>query len=226
MSPILRNIPNLLTISRMLIAPIFFILFINNYNYLALICFFFASITDFLDGFLARKFNIVSTFGKLYDPLADKILVFLGWLCIVIKPPFSLGYDSNLCSISLKLSNAIKVDPNYLIFCILAILLLRDLIATTLREEKFTKYKVILNTNYMAKVKTTMLIVSIHLYLIYQLVNQNSTDISNSFLNIVQIIHFYQDYILCLFDLCLYLTLIFSLASLVDYIHQFRNKKS
>ena len=226
MSPILKNIPNLLTISRMLIAPIFFILFINNYNYLALICFFFASITDFLDGFLARKFNIVSKFGKLYDPLADKILVFLGWLCIVIKPPFNLDYDNSLSSISLKLSNIIKIDPNYLIFCILAILLLRDLIATTLREEKFTKHKVILNTNYMAKVKTTMLIISIHLYLIYQLVVQNSTNLSNGFFNIFQIIHFYQGYILCLFDLFLYLTLIFSLASLVDYMNQFRNKNS
>ena len=226
MSPILRNIPNLLTISRMLIAPVFFILFINNYNYLALICFFFASITDFLDGFLARKFNIVSKFGKLYDPLADKILVFLGWLCIVIKPPFNLEYDSSLSSISLKLSNVIKIDPNYLIFCILAILLLRDLIATTLREEKFTKHKVILNTNYMAKVKTTMLIISIHLYLIYQLVVQNSTNQSDAFFNIFQIFYFYQNHILCLFDFCLYLTLIFSLASLVDYIHQFRNKDS
>ena len=207
MSRALKNLPNILTISRIILAPVFFILFINNYKYLALACFFFASVTDFLDGFLARKFNIVSKFGKLYDPLADKILVFLGWVCIVIKPPF-LDYKNELNSFSINLAYLLNLSPDHIIFCILAILLFRDLIATTLREEKFKKDQVILKTNYMAKIKTIMLIVCIHLYLLYQLGLPN----------------LYQKYILLFFDFSLYLTLVFSLISLIDYINQYRSK--
>ena len=85
MSAVLKKIPNILTISRIILAPIFFVLFIYDYMYSAFICFFIASITDILDGFLARKFNIVSKFGKLYDPLADKVLIFLGFTCIMIS---------------------------------------------------------------------------------------------------------------------------------------------
>tara|TARA_B110000263_G_scaffold164975_1_gene143686 strand:+ start:757 stop:1386 length:630 start_codon:yes stop_codon:yes gene_type:complete len=207
MSPVLRNIPNILTISRIILAPVFFILFINNYNYLALACFFFASVTDFLDGFLARKFNIVSKFGELYDPLADKFLVFLGWLCIVIKPPF-LDYKNELNSFSINLAHLLNLSPDHIIFCILAFLLFRDLVATTLREEKFRKDQVILKTNYMAKIKTSMLIICIHLYLLYQLALPN----------------LYEKYILWFFDFGLYLTLVFSLISLIDYINQYRSK--
>jgi phosphatidylglycerophosphate synthase len=207
MSPVLRNIPNILTISRIILAPIFFILFINNYKYLALGCFFFASVTDFLDGFLARKFNVVSKFGELYDPLADKFLIFFGWLCIIIKPPF-LDYKNELNSFSINLAYLLNLSPDQIIFCILAFLLLRDLVTTTLREEKFRKDQVILKTNYMAKIKTSMLIICIHLYLIYQLALPN----------------LYQKYILWFFDFGLYLTLVFSLISLIDYINQYRSK--
>ena len=93
MSEILTKLPNILTISRIVLAPIFFILFIYGYYIAALICFFIASMTDVFDGFIARKFEIVSKFGKLYDPLADKILMFLGFACIFIFPPDFNDYD-------------------------------------------------------------------------------------------------------------------------------------
>ena len=77
MSPFTKNIPNILTISRIILAPIFFILFVYDYIHLGfLLCFLTASVTDALDGFIARKFNVVSKFGELYDPLADKIWYF------------------------------------------------------------------------------------------------------------------------------------------------------
>ena len=60
MSPFTKNIPNILTISRIILAPIFFILFVYDYIHLALLCFLTASVTDALDGFIARKFNVVS----------------------------------------------------------------------------------------------------------------------------------------------------------------------
>jgi len=224
MSPILRNIPNLLTISRMLIAPVFFFLFINNYYYLALACFFFASITDFLDGFLARRFNVVSKFGKLYDPLADKILIFLGCLCILIKPPFPIYVDlSSLPPITKNFSYIFNLHPNTIIYLILASLLFRDFIATTLREIKLRKDRFILKTNLIAKIKTTMLIIYIHLYLLYQLLGGFSR-LPKRYSSDVMINNTTQDTVLLYLDYLLYLTLILSLISLIDYINQYRNK--
>ncbi len=72
------NIPNKLTFLRILMVPVF-ILFMyldfKNSNLIATFIFILASITDFLDGYLARRDNLVTNFGKFADPLADKILV-------------------------------------------------------------------------------------------------------------------------------------------------------
>ncbi len=69
----LKYIPNTLTILRFLLIPaIVFYIFTNNYI-LAFVFFTISGITDVADGFIARKFNLVSNFGKLMDPLADKL---------------------------------------------------------------------------------------------------------------------------------------------------------
>lgn len=69
----LKYIPNILTIIRFLLIPIIlFFMFSGNYL-LAFIFFTISGITDILDGFIARKFNLISNFGKLMDPLADKL---------------------------------------------------------------------------------------------------------------------------------------------------------
>lgn len=72
------NVPNLLSISRILAVPIFIILMIEPTPIRALVAaivFLFASATDWLDGYLARKWGQVTKMGKLLDPIADKILV-------------------------------------------------------------------------------------------------------------------------------------------------------
>ncbi len=74
------NLPNKLTVLRVLMIPffLFFILFspiYSGYNYIAIAIFLIASFTDFLDGYIARKHNLVTNFGKFMDPLADKLLV-------------------------------------------------------------------------------------------------------------------------------------------------------
>lgn len=71
------NIPNILTTIRILMVPLFliFILVDSLQSFtIALIVFAIASFTDFLDGYIARKYNLVTKLGKLIDPLADKIL--------------------------------------------------------------------------------------------------------------------------------------------------------
>ena len=69
----LKHVPNILTICRFLLIPIIiFYIFTGNYI-LAFIFFTISGITDIADGFIARKFNFVSNFGKLMDPLADKL---------------------------------------------------------------------------------------------------------------------------------------------------------
>jgi CDP-diacylglycerol--glycerol-3-phosphate 3-phosphatidyltransferase len=68
------NLPNKLTVLRVIMIP-FFLIFLNINKYVALAIFIAASLTDLLDGKIARKYNLVTNFGKFMDPLADKLLV-------------------------------------------------------------------------------------------------------------------------------------------------------
>ena len=69
------NIPNLLTLLRLFSVPVYVALFVNGQKYPALFVFLAACLTDLLDGFLARKLNQITDFGKLVDPFADKVMV-------------------------------------------------------------------------------------------------------------------------------------------------------
>lgn len=82
------NLPNKLTIFRVILIPFFvFFLLAPNFtgvnNYIAVAIFIIASLTDLLDGKIARKYNLVTNFGKFMDPLADKLLVCSAMICLV-----------------------------------------------------------------------------------------------------------------------------------------------
>lgn len=82
------NLPNKLTVLRVLLIPVFLVLFFMAnaipYGYLwALLAFGVAAFTDFLDGAIARKHGLITDFGKLMDPLADKLLVMAAMVCFV-----------------------------------------------------------------------------------------------------------------------------------------------
>ena len=71
------NLPNKLTVARIILTPFFLAAMVLNFKYhylVATLIFIVASVTDFLDGKIARKSNLVTTFGKLCDPVADKML--------------------------------------------------------------------------------------------------------------------------------------------------------
>ena len=69
----LKHVPNALTIIRFLLIPVIVISIFNGDYIIAFIFFTVSGITDIADGFIARKFNLISNFGKLMDPLADKL---------------------------------------------------------------------------------------------------------------------------------------------------------
>ena len=82
------NLPNKLTIFRVILIP-FFVVFLlldpsnQTYRYIADAIFIIASLTDMLDGKIARKYNLVTNFGKFMDPLADKLLVSAAMICLI-----------------------------------------------------------------------------------------------------------------------------------------------
>ena len=80
------NLPNKLTLLRICLIPVFVILMlsqVSNFFLISCIIFIIASITDFLDGKIARKYNLVTDFGKFMDPLADKLLVISTLICMI-----------------------------------------------------------------------------------------------------------------------------------------------
>lgn len=82
------NLPNKLTIFRVILIPFFVFFLLTDVlgaggDYLALVIFIVASLTDMLDGKIARKYNLVTNFGKFMDPLADKLLVCSAMICLV-----------------------------------------------------------------------------------------------------------------------------------------------
>ena len=94
------TLPNKLTLGRILVIPVMIVIacipylnqnfIINGLSYANLInviLFAIASATDFLDGHIARKYNLVTTFGKFADPLADKCLVLISFLILMVNNP-------------------------------------------------------------------------------------------------------------------------------------------
>ena len=135
---------NLLTFSRILLAVVIFILLMSPDGYfLALILFFIAGITDYFDGYLARKYNSTSQIGEILDPIADKILIVFVLFGIAINlSSYLIGFVG-----SIIITREIWVGA------------LRDLNA---RNNKSYATKV----TFLAKIKTTIQLFTLSLYLL------------------------------------------------------------
>ena len=134
---------NFLTFSRILVAVIIFILLaIDKYYLLALFLFFIAGLSDYLDGFFARKYNASSQIGEILDPLADKILIIFLFFGLAINlSSFLIGFAG-----SLIITREIWISS------------LRDYNS---RNNNVNATKVI----YIAKIKTSMQLFTILIYL-------------------------------------------------------------
>ncbi len=134
---------NLLTFARIIIAVfIFGLLALKNYYILILILFIIAGVTDYFDGFLARKYNATSRIGEILDPLADKILIIFLFFGLAINfSSFLIGFAG-----SLIITREIWISA------------LRDFNA---RNDNVQATKVI----YIAKIKTSIQLFTIAIYL-------------------------------------------------------------
>lgn len=126
----MKNIPNILTIGRILLIPVFlWLVFARDAIASALLVFVAAALTDWLDGWLARKWQVISDFGKIADPLADKLLVLSALAALTWLPPYRLWLP---------------------IFIVIA---LRELVITILREI-YKKRGIIVPADKLGKWKT------------------------------------------------------------------------
>ena len=134
---------NILTLSRIILAVVIFLSLLSPDSYLlALILFFLAGITDYFDGYLARKYNAVSQLGEILDPIADKILI----LFVLI------GLAINLSS--------------YLIGFVGAIIITREIWVGALRDLNARNGKVdATKVTFLAKIKTTVQLLTLSIYL-------------------------------------------------------------
>ncbi|NLJ16233.1 MAG: CDP-diacylglycerol--glycerol-3-phosphate 3-phosphatidyltransferase [Clostridiales bacterium] len=139
------NLPNKLTVLRMVIVPffVFFLLadFIGYNGLIALVLFVFASLTDLIDGKIARKHNLITNFGKFLDPLADKALVISALICFV-----ELGFTQSW---------------------VVIIIIMRELLVTSLRLLANGKDSSVIAAGFSGKVKTTVQMVAISLILLF-----------------------------------------------------------
>ena len=140
---------NLLTFSRILLAAIIFLLLMSSDGYLmAFVLFFIAGITDYFDGYFARKYNAVSQLGEILDPIADKILILF----------VLFGLAVNLSS--------------YLIGFIGALIITREIWVGALRDMNARNGKSdATKVTFLAKIKTTTQLFTISIYLLGLAIN-------------------------------------------------------
>ena len=142
-----KNIPNILTSFRILLIPVFLYFLFSDFNHaktISFLIFILASTTDALDGFYARKYNLISRFGIFFDPIADKLLVLSAFYSFMFIP---------------ALSEEVKL---WMIFLIS----FRDILVTILRM--IMEYKgITMVTSKIGKLKTILQMTTIILVLLY-----------------------------------------------------------
>ena len=143
------NLPNKLTVIRMVLTPVFLLIFMSDFIpyhfFIGLAVYAAGCITDFLDGKIARKYNQITTFGKLADPVADKMLTTAALLALM---------DAGLCSL-------------YIVFIVLT----REFAVTSVRLAASAQ-GVVIPANIWGKLKTVSQMVSTILIMLLMALGQ------------------------------------------------------
>lgn len=150
------NLPNKLTVLRLIMVPIFMVVMLIPVfaalspitdmilTLVGAFLFIAASLTDMLDGKIARKYNLITDFGKFLDPLADKFMVIGALLCIFFKS-----------------SNSGNKIMSTLLFAALAVVVFRELAVTSIRLVASSSGGVVIAANMLGKIKTVFQIIAI-----------------------------------------------------------------
>ena len=151
------NLPNSLSLARICIVPLFVVVYLLPYYwgaYVAVGLFVLATATDFLDGYIARKKNLVTDLGKLLDPIADKILICAALFCVVSSNPLQyLRYVDESNSAVVKFAEVLLVAGAILIIS-------RELLVSAVRQIAASK-GVVVQANVFGKIKTVFQDVSL-----------------------------------------------------------------
>ncbi len=129
------NIPNKLSVLRIILVPVFAAVYLLNFDYAPLVSvciFILAALTDFLDGYIARKYNIVTDLGKFLDPIADKLLVGTALFLIAYSQP---------------------LNPSWICAIFGAVIIGRELLISVVRQVAASK-GIIIQANIYGKIKT------------------------------------------------------------------------
>ncbi len=143
------NLPNKLTILRIILVPIFVAVYYIDWEFAPIVSvaiFILAAITDFFDGYIARKYNLVTDFGKLMDPIADKILVITALFLIVENQLLPMIFAS-VCS---------------------AVIVARELLISGVRQIAATK-NVVIQANIYGKIKTFVQTIALPIVLLLKI---------------------------------------------------------
>lgn len=158
------NLPNRLTIARIIMIPFFMVFMIfpvlpAQWNQIiAAVIFAAASFTDFLDGYIARKYNIITDFGKFLDPIADKLMIFGAFLSALIM------HSDDKIFISIFVWAAF-------------IVIFRETAVTSLRMITANKKDVVIAANRMGKVKTASQIICVFALILEPLISPRCGEI-------------------------------------------------
>ena len=158
----MKNLPNILSIIRIVLVPIFllFVLLdsISCNLYIALIIFCVAALTDFLDGMIARKYNLITNIGKFLDPIADKILMLSGILSILY-----IQFSTNI----------LPLEFVYITFISIFIIIARDYMVDVIRQISSSMGHVI-PADKFGKLKTVVQDIAVPMLLLFYALALNS----------------------------------------------------
>lgn len=184
------NTPNKLTLARMIATPVFMAVMLIDFKYhylISLILFIAASLTDMIDGKMARKYNMVTDFGKFMDPLADKMLTtaaYLGFMYVYGGTKF--GWH---------------------IVVITFIVLFREFAVSSIRLVAVTAGGKVVAANMWGKCKTVSqmagIIIALTVYTLYEFVTLSANVVN--ILNIVIIALFWISAVLCVISGAIYI---------------------